>query len=231
MTCIVFCFFYSMCFWEHSRLTSTLESRCTLPCYDLWNQSPLTWARALQFPTLLNGLAQPHKLMADRPCGEFTFYIYCWDFWQMRSSSQVFIENLMYSVLCLSLWSLPPEAIRVSIRGLVTSLNWTVRLKSLRLRISHEGVDSRGEALSILVRGIQEPREKWKGHVRCGSYRLSAFIQGDGGCLCSADTVLGASPERAFVPWEHCWVCFLYRSSAGELSDTGIASCTCPTTN
>lgn len=193
--------------------------------------------RSLQFPTVLNGLAQLRNLMADRPCGEFTFYIYCWDFWQMRSSSQVFIENLTYSVLCLSLWSPPREAIRVSVRGLVTSLNWTMRLKSLRLRISHEGVDSRGETLSILVRGIQEPREeKWKGHVRCESYRcesyrLSVFIQEDGGCYCSADTVLGASPEGAFIPWEHCRVCFLYKSSAGELSDTGIASCTCPTTN
>lgn len=169
MYCVLLCLFNM--FLEALLTYIYFGEQCILLYCGLLNQCPLTWARSLQFPTLLNGLAQPHNLMADRPCGEFTFYIYCWDFWQMRSSSRVFIENLVYSVLCPSLWSLPPEAVRVSVRGLVTSLNWTTRLKSLRLRVSHEGVDSRGEVLRILDRGIQEPREeKWKGHVRCESY-------------------------------------------------------------
>lgn len=87
----------------------------------------------------------------------------------MRSSSQVFIENLVSSVLCLLLWSLPPGAIGVSVRGLVTSLNWTMSLKSLRLRMAHEGVGSRGERVNPSRQRVPGAKgvEKWKGQVSC----------------------------------------------------------------
>lgn len=217
ITCIVFCFFYSVCFGSTPRLLSTLESKFTLPCCNLLNQSPFTLARSLLFPTLLNGQAQPHNLMADRPCREFTFYIYCWDFWQMRSSSYVFIENLVYSVLCLKLWSLSPEAIRVSIRGLVSSFNWTMSLKLLRLRIAHEEVGSRGECVSHSRQRVPGAREWRSGRNKWDvkGIRLSGIIQLDGGCYCSAD--------KSVIPWKICHslrallsVFSLYKPRAGS---------------
>lgn len=50
------------------------------------------------------------------------------------------------------------------VRGLVISLNWTVSLKSLRLKISGEGWIVEGDVLSILDTGIPG-RRAWSGEV------------------------------------------------------------------
>lgn len=138
---VVFCFFfYSVCFHKHSPdfisiLESMVLNSCVgfsfLPCRNLSNRS-LVALRLLQFPTLLNGSAQPHNLMADRLCGEFIFYIYCWAFWQMKSrldpiSSRVYWKSSLFSAVPFTVvsasGSFEERRSVKGVRGLVISLN------------------------------------------------------------------------------------------------------------
>lgn len=193
MCCVLL--FIQCVFGSTPRRLSTLESRLTLPCCNLLTQSPFTLARSLRLPTLLNGLAQPHHLMADWPCGEFNFYIYFWDFWQLTS---IYWKSSLFGAVPFTV--VPTfGSYKSEYKGLVNSLHWTMSLKSLRLRIAREGVGSRGERFKHSrqrvpgAKGVSSGRGRWD----VKGTRLSALIQVDGGCYCSADTVLGALPERS----------------------------------
>ena len=57
-----------------------------LPRFALvWSIEPVPYCiEVIAVSHYLNGSAKPLNLIADRLCGEFIFYIYCWAFWQMK---------------------------------------------------------------------------------------------------------------------------------------------------
>ena len=111
--CIVFSFFHSVYFRKHLsnlcvyfgehasvllyfiywgivgiQLENMILSGCLvgLPHFALpWSIEPVSYCtEVIAIFHYLNGSAQPLNLIADRLCGEFIFYIYCWAFWQMK---------------------------------------------------------------------------------------------------------------------------------------------------
>ena len=145
----------------------------------LWSSkpAPVALTRSLPSPTLVSGLAQCPNLMAGRPRGEFIFHIHCWAFWQVRDRQLTGIYEQSSLFGGVPFTAVPASGSSERCKKFVTSLNWTMRWKALRLRFSGK----EGSALGILD-GVLEVRA-WRslGASECvGGVPVVVCFQGRG---------------------------------------------------
>lgn len=151
-------------------------------------------------------------------------------------SSGVFIENLVHSVLCLSLWSLPQEAATHLRRG--DQLTVWEGLLLVLTRLSDwnpQGPESSGEKMDSGGEWVRHSRQRdpWakdmeerEGWVRCESYLHSGgwwmLLPGRHCQLLhlKSSSFLESTVERAF-----------YKLNASEVGKASTTFCICATTD